>query len=220
MRRQRVSNAVRPLEVFRFTRGGALREQRFDRFRRQRAFIGRRRPLEPRLRLDREKAHQRARRLQSRGGAPFRFALHLHGDVAEFVKARDRFGRVHVVFEREEDAENLSGQGLRVAVKGGGCSGLMYDLNFDDEIKPADQVFEDKGIKILVDKKSLLYLVGTVLDFSDGLNGKGFQFINSFPDRIITADPDITVGHDASRRFRGVPHQVEDTLGFLLFHGG
>ncbi|HTF19904.1 MAG TPA: iron-sulfur cluster assembly accessory protein [Chryseolinea sp.] len=67
---------------------------------------------------------------------------------------------------------------VRVMVKGGGCSGLMYDLNFDDEVKPADQIFEDKGIKILVDKKSLLYLVGTVLDFSDGLNGKGFQFIN------------------------------------------
>ncbi len=67
---------------------------------------------------------------------------------------------------------------IRVSVKGGGCSGLMYDLGFDAEIKPADQVFEDKGIKILVDKKSLLYLLGTTLDFSDGLNGKGFQFIN------------------------------------------
>lgn len=67
---------------------------------------------------------------------------------------------------------------IRVAVKGGGCSGLMYDLNFDDSIKEGDQVFEDKGIKILVDKKSLLYLLGTTLDFSDGLNGKGFQFIN------------------------------------------
>jgi iron-sulfur cluster assembly protein len=67
---------------------------------------------------------------------------------------------------------------VRVLVKGGGCSGLMYDLNFDDDIKPADQIFEDKGIKILVDKKSLLYLLGTPLDFSDGLNGKGFQFIN------------------------------------------
>ncbi len=67
---------------------------------------------------------------------------------------------------------------IRVSVKGGGCSGLMYDLGFDEEVKPADQVFEDKGIKILVDKKSLLYLLGTTLDFSDGLNGKGFQFIN------------------------------------------
>ena len=67
---------------------------------------------------------------------------------------------------------------IRVSVKGGGCSGLMYDLGFDIEIKPADQVFEDNGVKILVDKKSLLYLLGTTLDFSDGLNGKGFQFIN------------------------------------------
>lgn len=67
---------------------------------------------------------------------------------------------------------------VRVSVKGGGCSGLMYDLGFDAETKSADQIFEDKGIKILVDKKSLLYLLGTTLDFSDGLNGKGFQFIN------------------------------------------
>jgi iron-sulfur cluster assembly protein len=75
--------------------------------------------------------------------------------------------------------ENRSGEhNIRVSVKGGGCSGLMYDLGFDDSISPADQIFEDKGIKILVDKKSLLYLLGTTLDFSDGLNGKGFQFVN------------------------------------------
>lgn len=67
---------------------------------------------------------------------------------------------------------------IRVSVKGGGCSGLMYDLDFDQAINPVDQVFEDNGIKILVDKKSLLYLIGTTLDFTDGLNGKGFQFIN------------------------------------------
>ncbi|OEK06487.1 HesB/IscA family protein [Roseivirga misakiensis] len=67
---------------------------------------------------------------------------------------------------------------IRVAVQGGGCSGLMYDLEFDAEIKEKDEVFEDKGVKILVDRKSLLYLLGTTLDFSDGLNGKGFQFIN------------------------------------------
>ena len=67
---------------------------------------------------------------------------------------------------------------IRVSVKGGGCSGLMYDLEFDDVIQPDDKIFEDKGEKILVDKKSILYLLGTTLDFSDGLNGKGFQFIN------------------------------------------
>ena len=67
---------------------------------------------------------------------------------------------------------------LRVGVKGGGCSGLSYDMSFDSSRNESDEMFEDKGIKILVDKKSLLYLFGTELDFTDGLNGKGFQFIN------------------------------------------
>ena len=67
---------------------------------------------------------------------------------------------------------------LRVLVKGGGCSGLMYDLKFDNQISDTDKVFEDAGIKIIIDKKSLFYLIGTELDFSDGLNGKGFQFNN------------------------------------------
>lgn len=87
-------------------------------------------------------------------------------------KAKERIVALRVE-EGHSDNHNI-----RVSVKGGGCSGLMYDLGFDQEIKPADQIFEDKGIKILVDKKSLLYLLGTTLDFSDGLNGKGFQFIN------------------------------------------
>ena len=67
---------------------------------------------------------------------------------------------------------------VRVGVEGGGCSGLMYDLKFDFEARPNDHIFEDNGIKVFVDKKSLLYLIGTELDFSDGLNGKGFQFKN------------------------------------------
>ena len=67
---------------------------------------------------------------------------------------------------------------VRVSVKGGGCSGLMYDLSFDKETRPNDQIFEDKGFSILVEKKSLLYLMGTTLQFSDGLNGKGFYFEN------------------------------------------
>src|SRR5690606_5313643 len=67
---------------------------------------------------------------------------------------------------------------LRVGVDGGGCSGLTYQLNFDTERKEDDKVFEDKGIEIVVSKKSFLYLVGTELDFSDGLNGKGFEFNN------------------------------------------
>jgi iron-sulfur cluster assembly protein len=67
---------------------------------------------------------------------------------------------------------------VRVAVKGGGCSGLSYDLSFDTEQHLSDTLAEDKGVQILIDMKSLLYLYGTELDFSDGLNGKGFQFIN------------------------------------------
>ena len=67
---------------------------------------------------------------------------------------------------------------LRVGVVGGGCSGLSYKLDFDNETKPMDQVFEDNGVKVVTDLKSFLYLVNTELDFSDGLNGKGFHFIN------------------------------------------
>lgn len=67
---------------------------------------------------------------------------------------------------------------VRVAVQGGGCSGLMYQLDFDNTILESDKLFEDNDTKVLVDKRSLLYIVGTTLDFSDGLNGKGFQFIN------------------------------------------
>ena len=67
---------------------------------------------------------------------------------------------------------------VRVAVKGGGCSGLSYDLSFDTEQQISDTLAEDKGVQILIDMKSLLYLYGTELDFSDGLNGKWFQFIN------------------------------------------
>lgn len=67
---------------------------------------------------------------------------------------------------------------IRVGVEGGGCSGLSYKLEFDNVLKEGDQVFEDKGIKIVVDKKSFLYLIGTELDYSGGLNGKGFEFNN------------------------------------------
>ena len=67
---------------------------------------------------------------------------------------------------------------VRVSGKGGGCSGLSYDLDFDNKINPSDQIFEDKGEKIVMDMKSFLYLAGTELDFSDGLNGKGFIFNN------------------------------------------
>ncbi|MCG8575312.1 MAG: iron-sulfur cluster assembly accessory protein [Flavobacteriales bacterium] len=74
--------------------------------------------------------------------------------------------------------ENKADHFIRVGVEGGGCSGLMYQLKFDNEIKEDDKEFEDNGIKVVVDKKSVLYLVGTILDYSGGLNGKGFVFSN------------------------------------------
>ena len=67
---------------------------------------------------------------------------------------------------------------LRVSVKGGVCSGLTYDLDFDDTIVPFDEISEDQGLKLVIDKRSLLYLLGTELDFTEGLNGKGFLFTN------------------------------------------
>jgi len=77
-----------------------------------------------------------------------------------------------------QDAQVDDSYFVRVSVVGGGCSGLSYKLDFDNEVKPMDQVFEDKGVKIVTDLKSFLYLVNTELDFSDGLNGKGFNFVN------------------------------------------
>lgn len=68
--------------------------------------------------------------------------------------------------------------GLRIGVRGGGCSGLTYQLGFDGETKETDTVLEKDGLKLIVDGKSLFYLSGTILDFSDGLNGKGFVFNN------------------------------------------
>ena len=85
--------------------------------------------------------------------------------------------RQQVLKLKSEDS--ISGEAfIRVGVKGGGCSGLMYDLDFDTDLKEGDKVFEDNEVTVVVDKKSFLYLIGTELDFSGGLNGKGFCFVN------------------------------------------
>jgi iron-sulfur cluster assembly protein len=76
-------------------------------------------------------------------------------------------------------AENLSEEYfVRVSVTSGGCSGLTYNMDFDNQDKPNDQVFEDNGVKIITDLKSFLYLCNTTLEFSGGLDGKGFYFDN------------------------------------------
>ena len=80
----------------------------------------------------------------------------------------------HLWVENKLSADHF----VRISVSSGGCSGLSYNLDFDNEEKTGDQFFEDRGIKIALDMKSFLYLAGTELDFSDGLNGKGFNFIN------------------------------------------
>jgi iron-sulfur cluster assembly protein len=82
-----------------------------------------------------------------------------------------------------EEGFNPSQDYVRVGVKSGGCSGLSYDLSFDDTKSDQDRLFEDNQVKILVDKKSLLYLLGTTLEYSGGLNGKGFIFNNPNADR-------------------------------------
>ena len=86
--------------------------------------------------------------------------------------------RIQIQKLLEEQKLDKESYFLRVGVKGGGCSGISYEMGFDDIPQEGDNVIEGNSIKIVIDKKSYLYLFGTELDFSDGLNGKGFQFIN------------------------------------------
>jgi iron-sulfur cluster assembly protein len=82
---------------------------------------------------------------------------------------------------------------LRVSVTSGGCSGLSYKLDFDNEAKPNDQVFEDNGIKVVTDLKSFLYLFNTTLEFSGGLDGKGFAFNNPNASRTCSCGESFSV---------------------------
>ena len=77
-----------------------------------------------------------------------------------------------------EEGFNIADDFVRVGVKSGGCSGLSYELKFDHNLGEDDKLFEEENVKIAVDKKSFLYLVGTTLEYSGGLNGKGFVFKN------------------------------------------
>lgn len=96
------------------------------------------------------------------------------------IKVTDSAKKEAVRLMDEDGKDNLF---IRVGVEGGGCSGLMYQLNFDNELSENDKTFEDNDVKVVVDKKSFLYLIGTTLDFSGGLNGKGFVFSNPNADR-------------------------------------
>ena len=86
--------------------------------------------------------------------------------------------RKKVVELMTDDGFDATSDYIRVGVKSGGCSGLAYDLTFDKSKAEEDKIFEDNGVKMIVDKKSFLYLVGTTLEYSGGLNGSGFVFNN------------------------------------------
>jgi iron-sulfur cluster assembly protein len=99
--------------------------------------------------------------------------LEVRNDIELTQKAADEV--VKVKAENNIPETHL----LRIGVKGGGCSGFSYMLAFEEESqREGDIVIEDKGVRILTDERSLTYLRGTVLDYSDGLNGRGFVFNN------------------------------------------
>lgn len=93
------------------------------------------------------------------------------------IKVSDDASR-RIVAMMQEGGYDASTDYVRVGVKSGGCSGLSYELKFDKELGENDKVFEDNSVKIAVEKKSFLYLAGTILEYSGGLNGKGFVFNN------------------------------------------
>ena len=93
------------------------------------------------------------------------------------IKVSDT-AKKRVVTLMEDDGFDAATDFVRVGVKSGGCSGLSYELKFDKALGENDKVFEDNNIKFAVDKKSFLYLAGTILEYSGGLNGKGFVFNN------------------------------------------
>lgn len=89
------------------------------------------------------------------------------------IQAKDK-----IISLMKEDGFQPDKDFVRVGVKSGGCSGLSYELKFDHSTDDNDKIFEDNGVKIAVNKKSFLYLIGTTLEYSGGLNGKGFVFNN------------------------------------------
>lgn len=105
--------------------------------------------------------------------------------ITEKAKAR--------VLEIQKEEDMGPNSFLRICVVGGGCSGLSYKLDFDNQPQKGDQVFEDKGIKLVTDIKSFLYLCDTTLEFSDGLNGKGFHFINPNASRTCACGESFAV---------------------------
>ena len=99
--------------------------------------------------------------------------------------------KIHELFAQNE--LNSEDYFVRVSVTSGGCSGLTYNMDFDNENKPNDQVFNDNGITVVTDLKSFLYLCNTTLEFSGGLNGKGFYFNNPNAERTCGCGESFSV---------------------------
>ena len=106
------------------------------------------------------------------------FALYLELIYLRNMIKVSETAKKKVVELMKDDGYNPSKDYVRVGVKSGGCSGLSYNLKFDSEHQEEDKMFEDNGVRIIVDKKSFLYLIGTTLEYSGGLNGAGFVFNN------------------------------------------
>lgn len=97
--------------------------------------------------------------------------------IKEMIKVADK-AKYKIKELLQEEGHSLQNSYVRVGVKSGGCSGLSYVLNFTQKKEEQDKEFEDNSVRILVDKKSFLYIVGTTLEYEGGLNGKGFSFNN------------------------------------------
>ena len=105
------------------------------------------------------------------------FAANLDKINIKMIKVSDT-AKKKIVDLMTDDGFDAATDYVRVGVKSGGCSGLSYDLKFDKSKNDEDKIFVDNGITIIVEKKSFLYLAGTILEYSGGLNGKGFVFNN------------------------------------------
>ncbi|MFT6749109.1 MAG: iron-sulfur cluster assembly protein [Flavobacterium sp.] len=105
------------------------------------------------------------------------FVLYLDKIKITMIKVSDTASK-RIIDMMKDDGFDAAKDYVRVGVKSGGCSGLSYELKFDKELQENDKLFEDNNVKIAVEKKSFLYLAGTILEFSGGLNGKGFVFNN------------------------------------------
>ncbi|HUR30213.1 MAG TPA: iron-sulfur cluster assembly accessory protein [Saprospiraceae bacterium] len=106
--------------------------------------------------------------------------------VAESAKER-------IIEVLTSENKSLTDYFVRVSVNSGGCSGLSYKLDFDNDLKPTDQVFEDKGIRLVTDLRSFLYVHNTILEFSGGLEGKGFYFSNPNASRTCACGESFSV---------------------------